>query len=488
MYKTPGAYIEEADPRPNNIVGVPTAVPAFIGCTEKATSPEGADLTRTPVRVTSMMGYEAAFGSTPPEHLSIDVEHHVDHAGKTNAVHVAWTTAPGVPACVLPYALSLFFANGGGPCLIYSLGTPSTPTLHDFTSAFTALEASNDPTLLVFPDAVHLSPDDYGAVVAAALASAHRRQDRFVIADVPESSTDVAAVAAEFRDQMAASDAGDRKFGAAYMPFLETTTPLRTAPTSVTVNTFTTVVLDAKGGASKRTPVLEVAGRLLADIPANAPAYDANVQQAITAFLAQARVTLPPSAAIAGIYAMVDATRGVWKAPANVSLSAVRRPTLAMTAEQQTDLNVDVSHGLSINAIREFAGQGTLVWGARTLDGNSSDWRYVSVRRFITFVEQSIMPALSRLAFERNDAGTWTMVEMMITNFLTTLWRTGALSGATQREAFAVHVGLGRTMTAQDVADGRLIVEVMLAVVRPAEFHVIRLEQMVVGVPSGATP
>ena len=479
----PGTYIEEADPRRNTIVGAPTAVPAFIGYTEKAISPEGADLTCTPVRVNSMLEYEAAFGSTPPERVSIDVEHHVDHTGRTKAVHVAWTTAPTVPACLLPYALSLFFANGGGPCLIYALGPPSTPALHDFTSAFTALEASTDPTLLVFPDAVQLNPADYGAVVAAALASAHGRQDRFVIADVPESSTDVAVVAAEFRDQMAAFDASDRKFGAAYMPFVETTIPLRTAATTVTVHTFTTVVLDAKGSTSKRTPVPEIAGRLLADIPANVPSYDTHVQQAITAFLAQARVTLPPSAAIAGVSAMVDATRGVWKAPANVSLSAVSKPTLAMTAAQQADLNVDVSQGLSINAIREFAGQGTLVWGARTLDGNSSDWRYVSVRRFITFVEQSIMPALSRLAFERNDAGTWTMVEMMITNFLTTLWRSGALAGATQREAFAVHVGLGRTMTAQDLADGRLIVEVLLAVVRPAEFHVIRLEQMVVGTP-----
>lgn len=477
----PGTYIEEADPRPNNIVGVPTAVPAFIGYTEKATSPDGADLTRIPVRVTSMMEYDTTFGSTPPEHVSIDVEHHADHAGKTTAVHVAWTTTPGVPACVVPYALSLYFANGGGPCLIYSLGPPSTPTLQDYTSAFATLEGSTDPTLLVFPDAVHLNAADYCAVVAAALASAHRRQDRFVIADVPESSPDVATVAAEFRSLLATTNPDHRKFGAAYMPFLETTIPLVTAPTSVTVNTFTTVVLDAKGGTPKRTLVPETAGRSLSDIPANAPSYDANVQQAITAFLAQARVTLPPSAAIAGIYAMVDATRGVWKAPANVSLSAVRKPTLVVTTVQQADLNVDASHGLSINAIREFAGQGTLVWGGRTLDGNSSDWRYVSVRRFITFVEQSIKWGLQAVVFECNDAATWSLVNSLISNFLTSLWRSGALAGSTQRDAFAVRVGLGLTMTTQDVTDGRLRVEVMLAVVRPAEFHHITLEQMLVG-------
>lgn len=483
MYKTPGVYIAEHDAFPNGIVSVPTAVPAFIGYTLKATSPDGADLTRTPFRISSTRDFEAAFGAPPPEQVAIDVEHHVDQRGATRAVHVTWTTTPALPSCVLPYAIQHYFANGGGPCLIHSLGAPHAPNLLDFTNAITALEAQAEPTLLVFPDAVHLAPADYAALVTAALASAGHKQDRFVIADVPEVSHDLTAIAADFRAQIAAVNASDRRFGAAYLPYLETTIPLHTTAQSVTISAFTTVVLDGKSGVVDRMPVREIAGQRMADIPADAPSYDANVQQAITAFLAQARVTLPPSAAMAGVYAMVDATRGVWKAPANVSLSSVRRPTRAMTAEQQAELNVNVTQGLSINAIREFAGQGIVVWGARTLDGNSNDWRYVSVRRFITCVEQSIALGLKAMAFERNDAATWALVETMISSFLSNLWRSGALSGATAREAFAVHVGLGRTMTALDVAVGRLRVEVMLAVVRPAEFHVITIEQMVVGVP-----
>jgi phage tail sheath protein FI len=481
MTHTPGIYIAEQDAFPNRIVGVPTAVPAFIGYTEKATSPDGTDVTRTPVRITSLTEYEQHFGAAPPQQVSIDVEHHVDQTGATRGVHVTWTTPHGAPSCVLPYALQLFFANGGGPCLIYSLGAPTTPTLHDFTSAVTALEASPEPTLLLFPDAVDLAPADYAALVTAALASAGRTQDRFIIADVPETSSDLASLASDFRASLVTVNPSDRKYGAAYLPYLETAIPLHTTAESVTINAFTTVVLDGKGAISARSPVPEMSHRRLADIAATTPSYCANIQLAITNFLAEATVTLPPSAAIAGVYSMMDATRGVWKAPANVSLTAVRKPTIAMTTAQQGELNVDVTHGFSLNAIREFIGQGTLVWGARTLDGNSSDWRYVSVRRFVTFVEQSIKLGLQALVFERNEAATWTSVDLMISNFLTGLWRSGALAGSTARDAFSVQVGLGSTMTAQDVAEGRMRVTVLLAVVRPAEFHVITLEQMMVG-------
>jgi len=183
---------------------------------------------------------------------------------------------------------------------------------------------------------------------------------------------------------------------------------------------------------------------------------------------------VPPSGAIAGIYCYVDKTRGVWKAPANVSLSNVARLTERIDDVDQEDLNVDVNAGKSINAIRLFTGRGIIVWGARTLAGNDNEWRYIPVRRFFNMVEESVKKSTNWAVFEPNDAGLWTKIKAMIENYLTLKWRDGALAGAKPDEAYFVNVGLGTTMTPQDILEGRLIVEIGMAVVRPAEFIILR--------------
>jgi len=182
----------------------------------------------------------------------------------------------------------------------------------------------------------------------------------------------------------------------------------------------------------------------------------------------------PPSGAIAGIYALVDSQRGVWKAPANVSLNGVIAPAASFTASETDALNVDATAGKSINAIRAFAGKGTLVWGARTLAGNDNEWRYISVRRFFNMVEESVKKSTYWAVFEPNDANTWVKVRGMIDNYLTQKWREGALAGATPKDAFFVRCGLGVTMSAQDVLEGRMNVEIGMAVVRPAEFIILK--------------
>ena len=182
----------------------------------------------------------------------------------------------------------------------------------------------------------------------------------------------------------------------------------------------------------------------------------------------------PPSAAMAGVYASVDNTRGVWKAPANVSLASVSGPSVIINDQIQEDLNVDTVAGKSINAIRKFTGKGTVVWGARTLDGNSNEWRYISVRRFFNMVEESVKKSSARFVFEPNDANTWVKVTSMIENYLTLLWKEGALAGAKAEQAFFVKCGLGVTMTAQDILEGRMNVEIGMAVVRPAEFIILK--------------
>ncbi|MGB1017168.1 MAG: phage tail sheath family protein, partial [Nannocystaceae bacterium] len=128
----------------------------------------------------------------------------------------------------------------------------------------------------------------------------------------------------------------------------------------------------------------------------------------------------------------------------------------------------------SINAIRAFAGKGTLVWGARTLAGNDNEWRYVPVRRLFITVEESVQKASAFAVFEPNDSTTWLKVKGMIESYLYGLWEQGGLAGSSPEAAYFVNVGLGKTMTPQDVLEGRMHVEIGLAAVRPAEFIILR--------------
>ena len=194
---------------------------------------------------------------------------------------------------------------------------------------------------------------------------------------------------------------------------------------------------------------------------------------AIKSRLANERVTLPPSGAVAGAYVSVDRERGVWKAPANVSLSAVIAPVEKISESDQEGMNVNSPGGKSINAIRAFSGKGTLIWGARTLDGDSNEWRYVSVRRLFIMIEESTRRATAFAVFEPNDSTTWLKVKAMIEGYLHGLWQQGALAGPTPEQAYFVDVGLGKTMTAQDVLEGRMIVRIGIAAVRPAEFIIL---------------
>ena len=200
----------------------------------------------------------------------------------------------------------------------------------------------------------------------------------------------------------------------------------------------------------------------------------ANIKTAIK----NAGLVVPPSGAIAGVYASVDGTRGVWKAPANVTLNTVVKPMVDIDDNMQGDMNIDANTGKSINAIRAFTGKGILVWGARTLDGNSNDWRYISVRRFYIMVEESVKKATIQFVFEPNDGNTWVRIRAMIENYLTNLWRQGALAGSKPELAFYVKVGLGQTMTMDDILNGRMIVEIGMAPVRPAEFIILRFSQI----------
>lgn len=182
---------------------------------------------------------------------------------------------------------------------------------------------------------------------------------------------------------------------------------------------------------------------------------------------------VPPSGAIAGIYAQNDNFSGVWKAPANMSIASIRGVSRLINNQVQENMNVH-STGKSVNAIRAFSGKGILVWGARTLKGNDNEWRYIPVRRLFNYVEESVQESTEWAVFAPNTQNTWTKIKCQIENFLTNIWRAGGLAGATPEQAFYVNCGLNVTMDAQDILEGRLIVEIGMAAVRPAEFIILR--------------
>lgn len=193
---------------------------------------------------------------------------------------------------------------------------------------------------------------------------------------------------------------------------------------------------------------------------------------------ARTQVHFPPAGTMAGVYASIDRNRGVWQSPANVSLNGVLEPAVQLSAKQQEPLNVDATSGKSINAIRSFPAKGTLVWGARTLAGNDNNWRYIGVRRLFCYVEQSLQLALNSFVFEPNTAITWLKVKATVIPFLEDLWKQGALVGSKEQDAFFVDIGLGTTMTNQDILEGRMNVNIGLAASRPAEFIVVEFSQL----------
>lgn len=691
-YKTPGVYVEEIVKFPPSVAQVETAIPAFIGYTEKATKKIENDLHRIPTRISSLLDYETYFGLAYPEStISVNVTDVVTDNVITERNIVV--NQPSFPKpFLLYYSLQLYFANGGGPCYIVSVdlyeainGTQNNILFNDLKAGLSLLEAEDEPTLILFPDAKKLSVIEFYNLYSAALMQCHDLQDRFAIIDT-YTSTNIETDSQTLRSGISL-EKDYLKYGAVYYPYLDTILNYRYNEDDIFINHVTnvpdaistafndvkdaftsistkisnllTVSDSADVGTVKDTLSGSVANVLLfTDSPnptgfnlaTGSPNFDMalkndfadtvkvlatdlqnlikekenvknaaksviasveenpgieiplknalkifidlfedpdkieSVQSNLADLIAKIRaaktstalgvhvnsvvtevtklltftvptaltnsiielpndnlaitidlfnqstpgnnlavlvenikneinnisttdtnngamngrylgdiegidnksynaikaeilalpITLPPSSAIAGIYARVDNDRGVWKAPANVGINYVIKPSLKITNDDQDNLNIDTTSGKSINAIRSFTGKGTLVWGARTLAGNDNEWRYVPVRRFFNMAEESIKKATEQFVFEPNDANTWVRVRAMIENFLILQWRAGALAGAKPEQAFYVRIGLGQTMSASDILNGLMIVEIGMAVVRPAEFILLR--------------
>lgn len=568
-YKTPGVYVEEISKLPASVAPVATAIPAFIGYTEKRVRNGKTLAANTPVRITSLLEYEEIFGGAFDERLTVTLTGTSVAEADTN---IAVSATTQLSPYTLYNNLVMYFGNGGGPCYIVSSGLytgaaipPDPSTLidvSDLQDGLAAVEKEDEVTLLVVPEAVVLGATNRKTINDDMLTQCNKLQDRFAIMDAAVLGGTVNDDGIGFR-----ADVGTDylKYGASYYPSLKTTIALNfenpgvtitdsrtgavfngqtlavikdgvtgaAASGTVTINAFgsiagatitiggTALVEGVDWNASVDNPttaaslasaidglaavnavsagnvvtitavISGTAGNIITLVtthPANAAVSGATLTGGINSASADKtlynnivkeisktfEVKLYPSAAMAGVYARVDFERGVWKAPANVSLRLVKDPTVMVTHEQQGNLNVDATSGKSINVIRKFAGKGVIVWGARTLAGNDNEWRYVPVRRLFIFIEESVKKATEFVVFEPNDANTWLRTKTMIENFLTGLWRDGALAGAKPEQAFFVKVGLGETMTALDILEGRMNIEIGLAAVRPAEFIILK--------------
>lgn len=540
--KTPGVYIVEKSAFPNSVVEAPTAIPAFIGITEKAQN--GADsLSGKPWKITSMTEFQQYFGGAPAPEFALSVidspekdatetfygieSTFKDENGKTRFLRVVNRSNP----YSLYYHMVMFFANGGGTCYIVSIGTYNEKDAKgnlikvdkdNVKKALDDLKKEQEITMVVVPEAA--STPDCKDIQTQMLAHCGEMMNRFAILDVQPKTTGNETMDDQIKTFRTNVGANYLSYGAAYYPWLNTSV-LSDKDIDGTVLTWDYTqeapvlnpFFDPKSGfpkyfssafeeikKGKKTVLKEKVDengqpeidkdtdkKIMVETEEDCTAdelaalknnlHNALLQnfpgyQYIVNKVREKLNLLPPSAAMAGLYTMMDNTRGVWKAPANVSVNYVNSPTENIDNAMQEDLNMPMN-GKAVNAIRTFPGEGIKVWGARTLDGNSQDWRYVNVRRTMMFLEESVKNAAKAYVFEPNVAATWMNVRSMIDNFLRSVWKRGGLAGATPEDAYEIHVGLGDTMTANDILDGIMRITVLVAITRPAEFIEITFQQ-----------
>ena len=601
-YRTPGISVSEIPAFPPSVVGAPTAVPAFLGYTEKAVS-DGVDVTLQPILITSLADYKEVFGEPPAAAYTLTAAAAGAKADVTLG-GAGYTLTPTPQSKLLLYrSLQLFYMNGGGLCYIVSVGSYTDAAKGVTTDALQAgldvIAEQTGPTLLLAPDALLLPADTpavaplqtkpaktaggtappppapagpagppvsaaYGTFAAAAVDQCATLTDRMAILDVygadqlaplgPGFSNHLATFIDGYRNSIATIQPGQRGYAAAYFPFLATTL---VSPSDIDFSAFdlsgaasvhpASVPPSTTPGAAKTDPkssddkpdakhdpksdaasgsepsatgagglgVLQTALAAAADLVGDAARAQAikdklvsrispalattaglaerrHLNQALLgalpelgqvyAAIAAHRSLMPPCGAVAGVFTSNDDARGVWEAPANLPLAGVIRPLTPISDFTQQDLNAPIE-GLAINCIRSLPGRGHLIWGARTLDANSLDNRYVQVRRALIYIETSIREAMNRFVFEANVEQTWSSVTAMVGSFLNELWTRGGLMGAKATDAYTVQCGLGKTMVGDDVLQGRMIVDVTLTLVHPAEFISLRFKQQM----SGAT-
>ena len=464
-YLSPGVYVEEFEMGAKPIEGVSTSTVGFVGVTglEKTlpkanTMPSNADLTVSLKAVTDQLKVAIAAETAKKKSevitavsamdalvdaLEVEVGKITDAAKKVTAqtdlkkVNVIYGKAKEV-ALFLTYvdiptfvsswaeyvskfgrytsgkylapAVYSFFVNGGKRCFMVSVKDDSSiiGTSDDTgRTGLKSLEEIDEVSILCIPGVTSEN------VQSEMLSHCENMGDRFCIFD-PAKGSPLATIQLQ-KDKLVS----DKGMGALYYPWVKTAVE--------TVDDEGKVILE--------------------------------------------NMFIPPSGAMAGIYARTDTERGVHKAPANEVVRGALELEKTITKGEQ-----DILNPLGINCIRAFQGRGIRVWGARSIAPKGSEWKYVSVRRLFLFLEESIDESTQWVVFEPNNEQLWARVVQTISNFLLGVWKSGALMGKSPEEAFFVKCDRS-TMTQSDIDSGKLIVIIGLAPTKPAEFVIFKVAQ-----------
>lgn len=436
---TPGIYIEEDATPAISVNRTATAVPLFIGKfirKNEHNSDESDTLQFT--RISSWLDFTQKFSlpgtarvtltSTPPPQDKED-------SGYTYTISA---TTP--PALTSWHSLQLYFQNGGGACYICALADDaSADTLTTLIAETPAI------TMLVCAEAEATYRNKVYSAVASFIDDVNAG-GIFLLADSQDGET-VPGISAS-------------PHVAAWYPSLQIHAS-QPDDDLVTINGYA----DDKDEAVPENMTLGM-------LKTRNPPLAQEIASTLKNQTGQTRWDVPASIAIAGIWCYSDRTRGVWKAPANIALNGISGVKERITDDQQGTMNAK-----GINVVRDFRDRGYVVWGARTLKTDDDNWRYIPVRRLFDSVERDIKKALRPMVFEPNSQPTWQHVRTAIDNYLHSLWQQGALTGNTPAEAWFVQIGKGITMTEDDIKQGKLIVAIGIAAVRPAEFIVLQFTQ-----------
>lgn len=514
--KTPGVYIDEINALPNSVVPVPTAVPAFIGYTPQAEY-DGKSYTNKVQKITSFSEFKAIYcipDAAPPADASkqYNPQYYVVKQ-KTQPASGDYLQIKGTFYSVVPdpntiyylyNSIRLFYQNGGGDAYIISVGGYGKPSgtpgaigknivnpnvkLNELLNGLALLQNENEPTMYICPEATLLSVSDNGTLIQKMLLQCAQKENPISIFDIiGGNNPDPILYTSDIETFRNNTGNNGLDYGAAYYPFVGTTVTQSneidyTNLFGGDIKQLATILTEADGNNDTLNQLLDTIQNPGKD-PLTVSQYNnalintsKTYYEIINHILADVNM-LPPSGGMAGVITVTDNEAGVWQAPANKTIVGANTLPIKLNDSQQANLNVDAVTGKSVNAIRFFNGQGILIWGARTLDGNSNDWRYISVRRTVSFIQQSSKLAMEAYVFEPNTVNTWSAVKSSISNFLTSVWKEGGLQGATAADAFSVQCGLGTTMTGDDILNGVMNVTIKVAVTHPAEFIVITLQQ-----------
>jgi hypothetical protein len=503
-YRVPGVYVEEIPIGPRSIEGVSTSTAGFVGETERGPT--------RPVLVTSWVDYSRRFGGF------LDVP----TLNRTN-----W---------YLPYAVRGFFENGGQRLYIARvIGEAAKP-------ASVVLPGTPGPTMLVangkgaWGNNVVVVIKQASAALVADPGSPAARWFRIqllyygngvpnpgVNPDASEDFDDLSPVTSEPNFALAVINGASQLIevascqgtpdpvpspgvslaGGSYVPAARgdylagmsaiPEVSLVAIPDEVAIPQLGTDVLDYCETLRDRFAVLAEqtdSGDVSQVLPLRDSSYGAIYYPRVRVpapHLPDGDVLVPPQGHVAGIYARVDTERGVHKAPANEVVRGVVSRALsggrAPLSHTLSKAEQDILNPRGVNLIRDFRGtnRGIRLWGTRTMSSDSQ-WKYVNVRRLLIFLEQSIDRGIEWVVFEPNTGPTWNAIRQVVTNFLRTVWRDGALMGVKEEQAFFVRCDRS-TMTQDDIDHGRLICLIGVAPVKPAEFVIFRISQMTLAGP-----